>query len=65
VQAILECQKHDDYQESIRWLLGIFEDYGKHGRHIADAGKEAGGQLASVRYLWGAVTVTYHLFHVG
>ncbi|KAI0279401.1 hypothetical protein BGY98DRAFT_968754 [Russula aff. rugulosa BPL654] len=46
-KAILECQKHDDYQESIRWLLGIFEEYGEHGRHIADVGKEAGGQVAS------------------
>ncbi|KAN0107712.1 Protein of unknown function (DUF4449) domain containing protein [Russula decolorans] len=46
-KAILECQKHDDYQESIRWLLDTFEEYGKHGKHIAGAGKEAGGQLAS------------------
>ncbi|KAH9984085.1 hypothetical protein BJV74DRAFT_848879 [Russula compacta] len=45
-KAILECQKHDDYQESIRWLLGIFEEYGKHGRHIAGVGKEAGTQVA-------------------
>jgi hypothetical protein len=46
-KAILECQKHDDYQESIQWLLSIFEEYGKHGRHFADTGKEAGGQVAS------------------
>lgn len=47
-KAILECQKHNDYQESIRWLLGIFEEYGKHGRHIASQGKEAGSTVLSV-----------------
>jgi hypothetical protein len=50
-KAILECQKHNNYQESIRWLLGIFEEYGKHGRHIASVVKDAGSQVASVRYL--------------
>jgi hypothetical protein len=50
-KAIIECQKHNDYQESIRWLLGIFEEYGKHGRHIAGVGQDAGSQLASVSYL--------------
>ncbi|KAF8492864.1 hypothetical protein F5888DRAFT_1728342 [Russula emetica] len=55
-KAILECQKHDDYQESIRWLLGIFEEYGKHGRHIAGAGKEAGGQVASDDVLRNSTT---------
>ena len=50
-KAILECQKHNNYQESIRWLLGIFEEYGKHGKHIAGVVKEAGSQAASVRYL--------------
>ncbi|KAF8481546.1 hypothetical protein DFH94DRAFT_731269 [Russula ochroleuca] len=46
-KAILECQKHNNYQESIRWLLGIFEEYGKHGRHIASVVKDAGSQVAS------------------
>ncbi|KAH9958918.1 hypothetical protein BC827DRAFT_1135468 [Russula dissimulans] len=44
-KAILECQKNSDYQESVRWLLGIFEEYGRHGKHIAGVGKEAGSQV--------------------
>ncbi|KAI9510806.1 hypothetical protein F5148DRAFT_1176664 [Russula earlei] len=44
-KAILECQKHNDYQESIRWLLSIFEDYGAHGKYIAAVGMEAGSQV--------------------
>jgi hypothetical protein len=37
-KVILECQKHEDYQESIRWLLGYVEDYAKHGRTAASSG---------------------------
>ncbi|KAH9952567.1 hypothetical protein BGW80DRAFT_1420325 [Lactifluus volemus] len=44
-KVILECQKRDDYQESIRWLLGMFEDYARHGKHIARHGKEAATQV--------------------
>jgi len=36
----MELQKHDDYQESINWLLGFIEEYSKHGRTLATAGKE-------------------------
>lgn len=38
----MELQKHDDYQESVNWLLGFIEDYSKHGRTLATAGKEHG-----------------------
>jgi len=31
-KVIMECQKHEDYQSSIRWLLGYVEEYAKHGR---------------------------------
>ncbi|KAI0245752.1 hypothetical protein BJV78DRAFT_1260530 [Lactifluus subvellereus] len=55
-KAILECQKHNDYQESIRWLLGVFEEYGSHGKHIAHQGKEAGSRLAGDNVLWTATT---------
>ena len=34
----MECQKHDDYQESIRWLLNYIEEYAQHGRTTAEAG---------------------------
>ncbi len=26
-KVIVECQRHDDYQASIKWLLGYFEEY--------------------------------------
>ncbi|KAF8186734.1 hypothetical protein BJ912DRAFT_1032111 [Pholiota molesta] len=39
-KVILECQKHDDYQESIRWLLSFIEEYAAHGRDAAGQGKE-------------------------
>ncbi|KAI0296913.1 hypothetical protein B0F90DRAFT_1953317 [Multifurca ochricompacta] len=45
-KAILECQKHNDHQESIRWLLSMIEEYAGHGRHIASEAKEAGGKVA-------------------
>jgi Family of unknown function (DUF5923) len=34
----MECQKHDDYQESIRWLLNYVGEYAQHGRTAAEAG---------------------------
>ena len=40
-QVIVECQKHDDYQQAIRWLLGFIEDYAGHGKHVASKGTES------------------------
>ncbi|KZT25454.1 hypothetical protein NEOLEDRAFT_1133378 [Neolentinus lepideus HHB14362 ss-1] len=34
-KVIIECQKHSDYQESIRWLLSFLEEYASHGRNAA------------------------------
>lgn len=31
-QVIVECQKHKDYQESIRWLIDFLEECASHGR---------------------------------
>jgi hypothetical protein len=31
-KVIIECQKHDDYQESMQWLIDLVEEYAKHGR---------------------------------
>ena len=41
----MECQKHKDYQESIRWLLDYLEEYAKHGRTVANHGKDSGQAL--------------------
>jgi hypothetical protein len=44
----LNVKKHDDYQESIRWLLGWIEEY---GRTIAKHGKDSHQTLTLVRHL--------------
>ena len=49
-KVIVECQRHDDYQESIKWLLTLVEEYAGHGKHIATHGKDAHGQITSVRH---------------
>ncbi|TFK24361.1 hypothetical protein FA15DRAFT_680768 [Coprinopsis marcescibilis] len=33
-KVILECQKHDDYQASMRWLLSYLEEYVNHAQSI-------------------------------
>ncbi|KAG1723462.1 hypothetical protein EDB19DRAFT_1834614, partial [Suillus lakei] len=39
-KVIIECQKHDDYQDAIRWLLDEIERYASHGQTVAGRGKE-------------------------
>ncbi|EKM56742.1 uncharacterized protein PHACADRAFT_91847 [Phanerochaete carnosa HHB-10118-sp] len=46
-KVVVECQKHKDYQESIRWLLDFVEEYAAHGRTIAGHGKDSHQQLTS------------------
>lgn len=46
---IIECQKHDDYQESLRWLLSRIEEYAGHGKTVAEHGKDSGSSLTDVR----------------
>lgn len=31
-KVIIECQKHDDYQASLKWLLDTLETYSSHGK---------------------------------
>lgn len=52
-KVILECQKHHDYQESIRWLLTTIEEYSSHGKHIA---RETGSTVADNNVLHTATT---------
>ena len=47
MKVIVECQKHKDYQESIRWLLDYLEEYASHGRTVADHAKDSHGKLTS------------------
>jgi hypothetical protein len=46
-KVIMECQKHDDYQESVTWLLGFIEEYAKHGRTLADASRDHTTEVTS------------------
>ncbi|KZV69328.1 hypothetical protein PENSPDRAFT_676112 [Peniophora sp. CONT] len=46
-KVIVECQRHDHYQESIKWLLAVAEEYAGHGRHVAAHGKDTHSQVTS------------------
>ncbi|KAG6334324.1 hypothetical protein ID866_4769 [Astraeus odoratus] len=46
-KVIIECQKHEDYQDALRWLLSVAEDYASHGVNVAGRGKETGGTIIS------------------
>jgi hypothetical protein len=48
-KVIIECQKHEDYQESIRWLLDYIKHYVKHGRTIAGHGQTAAEDVFHAR----------------
>lgn len=52
-KVILECQKHHDYQESIRWLLATIEDYSRQGKHIA---RESGRTISDDNVLHKATS---------
>lgn len=51
----MECQKHDDYQESITWLLDYFEEYVGHGRGVAGNGQEQVKGVANVRFPYSSL----------
>ena len=55
-QVIIECQKHDDYQEAIRWFLDHFNQYTSKVYHDFNQG---GGE-----YIRKASTVFVLLFSV-
>lgn len=50
-QVIIECQKHDDYQESLRWLLDHLEEYAEHGKAALKEEKDSKERVTRVR--WG------------
>ena len=47
-KVVIECQKHDDYQESMKWLLGAIEEYVGHAKKVGVQGQESGKQLKQV-----------------
>ncbi|KII83317.1 hypothetical protein PLICRDRAFT_180576 [Plicaturopsis crispa FD-325 SS-3] len=46
-KVIIECQKHDDYQESLKWLLSYLEEYVHHAQTLAAHGKDTHQSLTS------------------
>ena len=44
----MECQQHDDYQDSIRWLLNYIEEYAKHGKTATSGGGQSAQGIMSV-----------------
>ncbi|TRM64115.1 hypothetical protein BD626DRAFT_547830 [Schizophyllum amplum] len=39
-KVVIECQKHDDYQESLTWLLDVITEYFEHGQNVSGQHKE-------------------------
>lgn len=55
-KVIIECQKHDDYQDAIRWLLDEVERYASHGQTAAGHGKERGSAYTQDKALNAAMS---------
>jgi hypothetical protein len=46
--VIVECQRHSDYQESIKWLLAFIEEYAGHAKTVGGHGQDVHGTLTNV-----------------
>ncbi|KAF7353927.1 hypothetical protein MVEN_01078900 [Mycena venus] len=44
-KVIVECQKHKDYQESVRWLLDAVDAWARRARDVGKDAKEGEGLL--------------------
>ena len=49
-KVIIECQKHDDYQASLKWLLDTLETYSTHGKKTAKNAHSQSKDVAKVRF---------------
>lgn len=47
-KVIVECQKHDDYQDAIKWLLNVAEEYVEFGQRTSEKGKESAANIINV-----------------
>lgn len=58
----MECQKHDDYQDAIKWILSVAEDYVELGQGASEKGKESASNIINVsRFLpHGICLLTLH-----
>jgi hypothetical protein len=55
-KVIVECQKHDDYQDAIKWLLSVTEEYAELGHGITEEGRETAGKIINDPALGQAVS---------
>ncbi|KAF7314973.1 hypothetical protein MIND_00011400 [Mycena indigotica] len=44
-KVIIECQKHADYQESVRWLLNMIEAWASRAKQVGNDAKDGQGLL--------------------
>jgi len=50
-KVIIECQKHDDYQASLKWLLDTLENYSANGKEVVKNAHTETKGVAQVRIL--------------
>ncbi|KAF8122468.1 hypothetical protein EV363DRAFT_1274680 [Boletus edulis] len=55
-KVIVECQKHDDYQDAIKWLLSVAEEYAEFGHGTSEKGKESASNVINDPTLRQAVS---------
>ncbi|KAL4069133.1 hypothetical protein J3A83DRAFT_4535807 [Scleroderma citrinum] len=46
-KVIIECQKQEDYQDALKWLLSVAEEYAAHISTVAEHGKARGDAFIS------------------
>lgn len=47
-KIIVECQKHDDYRDAIKWFLSVAEEYAELGQGASEKGKGRVGDIINV-----------------
>ncbi|KAF8553177.1 hypothetical protein OG21DRAFT_1477443 [Imleria badia] len=55
-KVIVECQKHADYQDAIKWLLSVAEEYAELSQGASEKGKESVGNIINDPTLQQAVS---------
>ncbi|KAL1744429.1 hypothetical protein HDZ31DRAFT_38713 [Schizophyllum fasciatum] len=68
-KVIIECQKHEDYQESLTWLLDVLKEYFEHGQNASVQHKENVKQASSgdqaLQQAWGELRTLLERFANG
>ena len=57
-QVVIECEKHDDYQEATRWFLDHFKQYTSKAYHDLNQASGQYIQKASVVFLFPFSIIT-------